>query len=112
MYIVGIIKTDFPKVLINPKSCIFIQDLHEWLLAFFNKEDFQLSEPITLDSLTASLQNKKPVRVNINGYNVAVLLGESDIIQNSTERYVHVMGLDLLKSTEEEIAALIQKYVK
>ena len=112
MYFVGIIKTDFPKILINPKACDSMQDLYEWLILFFNKDDYKLDKPISLESLTTALQSNKPVRVNIETYPIAVLLGDSDLIQESCERFVHVAGLDLLTSTEKDIKMLIQKYVK
>ena len=56
MYIVGIIKTNLPKVLISPKLMRNTQELFDWLLLFFNKDDFKLSEPISLEKLTVALE--------------------------------------------------------
>lgn len=50
MYLVGIIKTDLPKALINPTPCRTVNDLHKWLLDFFNKDDFKLDQPITIET--------------------------------------------------------------
>ena len=112
MYIVGIIKTDLPKALINPKSYRTPQELFDWLITFFNKDDFKLSEPITLETLTAALEEHKPIRVNIEGYAVAVLLGADDVIQNATERYVHIVDLDVLTATAEQVQNRLIQWVK
>lgn len=112
MYTIGIIKTDLPKALINPKMCRTPQELIHWLTSFFNKDDFKLSEPITLESLTAALTQNKPIRVPIEGYAVAILLGADEVIQNATNRFVHVIDLDLLEATAPEIQASLIKYVK
>jgi hypothetical protein len=112
MYLIGIIKTDLPKALINPKMCHTPQDLMNWLTSFFNKDDFKLSEPITLESLTAALTQNKPIRVNIEGYAVAVLLGADEVIQNATNRFVHVMDLDLLAATAEQVQESVIRQVK
>jgi hypothetical protein len=108
MYIIGIIKTDIPKVLISPKIFHTSEELFDWLSSFFNKEDFKLSEPISLEKLMMSLKQSKPLRVNIAGYPIAVLLGEDGVIQNATERYIHITNLDLLAATAEEV----QEYIK
>lgn len=112
MYIIGIIKTDLPKVLINPKMCHTPQELMDWLTSFFNKDDFKLSEPISLESLMASLEQNKPIRVNIGGYAVAVLLGADTVIQNATNRFLHIMGLDLLAATAEQVQESVIRQVK
>jgi hypothetical protein len=112
MYLIGIIKTDLPKALISPKMCRTPQELFDWLISFFNKDDFKLSEPITLESLTVALEQNKPIRVNIEGYPLAVLLGGDDVIQNATDRFVHVMDLDLLSATADEVQDYINRLVK
>ena len=103
MYIVGIIKTNLPKALINPNMMRTPQELFDWLLSFFNKDDFKLSEPISLEKLTVALEQNRPIRINIEGYPIAILLGAVDVIENATERYVHIMDLDLLTATAEEV---------
>ena len=103
MYIVGIIKTNLPKALINPNMMRTPQELFDWLLSFFNKDDFKLSEPISLEKLTVALEQNRPIRINIEGYSIAILLGAVDVIENATERYVHIMDLDLLTATAEEV---------
>lgn len=112
MYLIGIIKTDLPKVLINPKTCNTPQELMDWLTSFFNKDDFKLSEPITLESLTASLAQNKPIRVNIGGYAVAVLLGSEEVVQNATHRFVHILGLDVLTATAEQVQTSVNQEVQ
>lgn len=111
MYIVGIIKTDLPKALINPTQCRTVNDLHLWLLDFFNKDDFKLDPPITIETLTNSLQKNQPVRVNIKGFPLAILLGEDNIIQKNTNRFVHILGLNLLKSTTDNLIESVLKNV-
>ena len=108
MCIVGIIKTNLPKTLISPNMMRNTQELFDWLLSFFNKDDFKLSEPISLEKLTVALEQNKPIRINIEGYPIAILLGAVDVIENATERYVHIMDLDLLTATAEEV----QEYLK
>jgi len=89
MYLVGFIKTDAPEVLINPVPCATEQELYDWITDFLNEKDFQLETPITQENLVAALQARKPIRVNFNGYKVALLLGEVAIIQEATERFLH-----------------------
>jgi len=89
MFIVGFIKTDAPEVLINPVPCDTEQELYEWITDFLNEKDFHLETAITQENLAAALQAKKPIRVNFNGYKVALLLGEVSIIQDATERFLH-----------------------
>ena len=103
MCIVGIIKTNLPKALISPKLMLTPQELFDWLLLFFNKDDFKLSEPISLEKLTAALEQNRPIRVNIEGHPIAILLGAVDVIENATDRYIHIMDLDLLTATAEEV---------
>ena len=107
MYIVGIIKTNLPKVLISPKLMRNTQELFDWLLLFFNKDAFKLSEPVSLEKLTAALEQNKPIRINVEGYPIAILLGAVDVIENATERYVHIMDIDLLTATAEEVRQYI-----
>ena len=108
MCIVGIIKTNLPKALINPKMMRNTQELFDWLLLFFNKDAFKLSEPVSLEKLTAALEQNKPILINIEGYPIEILLGAVDVIENATERYVHIMDIDLLTATAEEV----QEYLK
>ena len=84
------------------------QDLFDWLTSFFNKDDFKLSEPISLENLMTALKQNKPIRVNIEGYPIAVLLGPDEVIKNATDRFVHIMDLDLLTATAEEV----HQYIK
>lgn len=112
MYLIGVIKTDLPRALINPKHFRTPQALFEWLLAFMSKEHFILSEPFTYETLTESLKQNKPIRVNIDGYGVAVLLGADEVIQNVTTRFVHLTELDLLTATAEEVQDFVIREVK
>jgi hypothetical protein len=89
MLIIGFIKTDDPRALINPVMCRNETELYNWLASFFSDENFKLDEPITQDSVSHSLSNNAPVLVPINGYNVAIMFGEDGVIQNNTERFVH-----------------------
>ncbi len=108
MYLTGIIKTDLPKILISPKMCQTPQELFDWLTSFFNKDDFKLSEPISLEKLLAALEQNIPIRVNIEGYPIAILLGADDVIQNATDRFVHIVDLDLLTASADEV----HQYIK
>lgn len=91
MYTIGFIKTERPDVLINPDMCRSVNELYDWLSAFLNKADFSLSPPITQESLEAALKPNKPVRVNITGYQVALLFGKDQVIQDATSRFIHLM---------------------
>lgn len=67
MYLIGIIKTDSPKVLISPKMYSTPQELFDWLTSFFSKDDFKLSEPTSFEKLMVALEQNKHIRVNIEG---------------------------------------------
>jgi len=112
MYLIGIIKADLPRTLINPKICRTPEELFKWLLAFMSKEHFILSEPFAYETLTESLKQNKPIRVNIDGYAVAVLLGADEVIQNVTTRFVHLTEIDLLAATAEEVQNVVVREVK
>ena len=111
MYFIGLTKIDLPNALINPEMCRTLQELHTWLTTFLGKDEFRLSEVITLESLSTTLESKKPVRINIEGFKVAILLGEEDIIQSATERFVHVMGLNIKTTGGHDIESSILRYV-
>ncbi|SDH53719.1 hypothetical protein SAMN05421827_12837 [Pedobacter terrae] len=89
MFLIGFIKNDEPRTLINPVMCRNETEVYTWLASFFNDENFSLDKPITQQSVTESLSDGAPVLVPINGYSVAIMFGEDGAIQNSTERFVH-----------------------
>lgn len=91
MYTIGFIKTERPDVLINPDMCRSVNELYDWLTAFLNEDDFSLSPPITKESLEAALKLDKPVQVNITGYQVALLFGKDEVIQDATSRFIHLV---------------------
>lgn len=91
MYTIGFIKTERPDVLINPDRCRSVNELHNWLTAFLNKDDFSLHPPITRESLETALKLEKPVQINITGYQVALLFGKDNVIQDATSRFIHLM---------------------
>lgn len=91
MYTIGFIKTERPDVLINPDMCRSEKELYEWLTSFLNEDDFSLYPPITRESLETALKPEKPVRVNITGYQVALLFGKDHVIQDATSRFIHLV---------------------
>ncbi|MBO0939227.1 hypothetical protein J2I47_21920 [Fibrella sp. HMF5335] len=91
MYTIGFIKTERPDVLINPDMCRSVNELHNWLTAFLNKDDFSLSPAITQKGLVTALQPGKPVQMNITGYQVALLFGKDEVIQDATSRFIHLV---------------------
>lgn len=97
MYVIGFIKNDEPRSLINPVMCRTEKDLYTWLINFFNDENFKLDEPITEENLNQSLLEGLPVLVQIAGFKVAFMLGEDGVIQENTDRYVHT---DLFKYSD------------
>lgn len=97
MYIIGFIKTEEPKALINPVMCRNEKELYTWLINFFSKENFALDKMITEENVNQSLKSNKPVLIPIRGFKVALLFGEDGIIQNSTDRFIHT---DLFKYSD------------
>jgi len=89
MLLIGFIKTEEPKALINPVMCRNEIEVYTWLASFFNDQNFVLDKPITQESVNQSLNTGLPVLVPIEGYNVSILFGEDEVIQNNTERFVH-----------------------
>lgn len=91
MYTLGLVKTERPDVLINPVGCSTPKDVCNWLDRFFNPTDFLLETPITQEAIEHVLQSNRVGRINMNGYNVALLFGKDKIIQAATTRYIHLM---------------------
>ena len=89
MLLIGFIKTDEPRALINPVMCRNETELYTWLISFFTDENFVLDTPITQESVSKTLLSAVPVLVPINGYKVAIMFGEDGVIQNNTDRFVH-----------------------
>lgn len=97
MLTIGFIKTDDPKALINPVMCRNETELYKWLISFFNDEHFILDKPITQESINESLLGNAPVLIPINGYKVAIMFGEDEVIEDNTDRFVHT---DLFKYSD------------
>ncbi|MBN8820869.1 MAG: hypothetical protein J0I82_02505 [Spirosoma sp.] len=91
MFILGLIKTERPDVLINPVSHSTPKDVFDWLDRFFNPADFDLETPITLEAVDQVLQSGKVGRINMNGYRVALLFGKTKVVEGATTRYIHLM---------------------
>ena len=91
MYTIGLIKTERPDVLINPEGCPTETAVYNWLERFFNPADFALDTPITEKAVAEILHSGKVGRINMNGYEVALLFGEDGVIQEATTRYLHLM---------------------
>jgi hypothetical protein len=90
MYLTGFIHTDRPRVLIDPVSCKTVEELHTWLISFFNKNDYSLDSPITIEAIEEALKQRKPVRINIAGYKVAAMFGQEDVIYSATDSFKHI----------------------
>ena len=91
MYIIGYINLNDERALINPRMCRSIEDLYEAITELLDSKDYKIDPPITKEGLVLSLQAGEPVRINFGGYNVALLFGKDDIIENNTDRYVHLI---------------------
>lgn len=85
MYTAGFIKTTQPNILINPAFFESIPELFSWLTNFLNTDNFLLDIPITLELLTNALE-EHPVQINMNGYQVAIILGHSEILMKTIEK--------------------------
>lgn len=102
MYLIGFIQTAKPLLLINPAMMGNITDLFNWITKFLNSSDFELDTPVTMEALTASLNQNVPVQINFNGYAVALLLGTDEVLQQHTERFVYTDKFELLKLADDE----------
>ena len=89
MLLIGFIKTDQPKVLINPVICRDEKEVYTWLASFFSDENFKLDGAITQESVSQALLGDVPVLIPINGYRVAIMFGSDNVIQWNTDRFVH-----------------------
>ncbi|MGF7083030.1 hypothetical protein [Mucilaginibacter sp. UYCu711] len=101
MYLIGFIQTAKPLVLINPEMFREVTGLFNWINKFLNSSDFELDTPVTLENLTASLNKDVPVQINFNGYAVALLLGNDEVVQQHTERFVYTDKFELLKLADD-----------
>jgi hypothetical protein len=88
MYVLGLVKNSNPQVLIDPQFFEELKDLYDFLTRFLSKDNFALSEPITLDSLADAVSEGKPVTVPFNGNEVILIMGEKDMIANRVPRIV------------------------
>jgi len=91
MYILGFINLNDERALIDPKPCRSVDDLYIAITDFLNTKDYKLEPPITKEGIALSLKEGVPVRINITGYSVALLFGENEVIECSTDRYVHII---------------------
>jgi len=87
MYIIGYIQTHNPRVLINPVSCSSPEHLLEEINQLASKEDYKFDEPITIERLEGALKESKPLRINFTGYQVALLLGEKEVINQAIDNF-------------------------
>jgi len=94
MYILGLIQHPTSTVLIDPKDFSTVEDLYQYLDSFFSKENFELSVPITMESLESSLGEGKSVLIPFNGSKVALTTGEKNLISKRTSRLLHAGLID------------------
>lgn len=94
MYILGLIQHPTSTILIDPKDFSNVEDMYQYLDKFFSKENFELSEPITMESLESSLKEDKPVLIPFNGSKVALMMGEKNLISKRTSRFLHAGLID------------------
>lgn len=86
MVIIGFIKSDKPRVLINPIICRDETEAYTWLASFFNDENFKLDSPLTQLKVSQSLEEKVPVRIAIAGYEAAIMFGDESVIMQNIDR--------------------------
>lgn len=96
MYIAGFIQIDQPRVLINPMAHRSVAELYDWLERFFNQDDFSL-DPGMIDEadLAMELRGDKPLQINIAGYQVALVFGDSEVMGANMIRFVHAGHIDI-----------------
>jgi hemerythrin superfamily protein len=112
-YIVGLIKEDLPDTLISPVSHNSVEELYEWLIKFFNKDDYKLSIPLTMEILKPVIEANQPIIINIAGYPLSAMFGDRNVIMEATNRFLYIVGLDLLdKEGIQKIADSIANNVK
>lgn len=91
MYTIGLIKTERPDVLINPVGCSTTREIYTWLDSHFNAVDFALSTSAIQEAVEQVGQTDALCQINLNGYEVALLLGKDEVIQERTTRYIHLV---------------------
>jgi hypothetical protein len=87
MYLIGFIKTDRPRVLINPQKFSNIDDLYVCLKRFYNDQDYSLDKPIIKEVLIDAFKSPVPLQVNMAGYNVALLMADEKIMAEAIDRH-------------------------
>lgn len=108
-YIVGVIKTTRPDILISPTAVDTVEELFAWLTTFFNNEEFILSGPISMDALKLGLGGENPMTIPMNGLPLAILFGESDVIMRATSRFLNIVDLNLLdKNSYKKVIARLE----
>lgn len=64
-------------------------ELHNYLERILNPNDFSLSNALTVDMLENGLRAKQPMQINFAGYQVALLMGQGEVIQSNTSRFIY-----------------------
>lgn len=90
MYTIGFAKAKEPDVLINPQPCRTLEELYQWINKFLNDRDFKIEAPITLESINKAMENGEDVmQISFTGYQVALIFGHSDVVEQASSRYVY-----------------------
>jgi len=89
MYTVGLIKTNSPRVLINPQTCKTLKELHAWLKAFLDDEKFNRDEELSVDQVQEAVGKEEPGRIDFEGVGFALLFGTEEVIYKATDEFVH-----------------------
>ena len=88
MIFLGIIKSNDPTSLIDPKKFHTVDELHDFLVKALDIHNFSLPVPITKDLLVDGLKMEQPLIINFVESTVSFMLGEKEVIYANTSRFV------------------------
>ncbi len=90
MFIIGLIKKETPRILINPQNCASLKELYAWLKSFLSDSEFKQNSLITLEQVQEAVESENPSQINFDGTPFALLFGKESVIYKSTDEFVQL----------------------
>lgn len=87
MYTVGLIKTDSPRILINPQTCKSVKELYAWLKTFLNHDKFNKEGSLSFEQVREAVEKDEPGIVHFEGVGLALLFGKDDVMFKATDEF-------------------------
>lgn len=90
MYIIGLIKVESPRILINPQNCQSLKELYAWLKSFLSDSNFKQEESLSIEQVKEAVEKESPAKINFEGTPFALMFGKENIIYQSTDEFIQL----------------------